>query len=407
MRTRYLKLTSIILTILMIVAVLGTTVLGCGGGEEEDVKEFKIGVITPLSGPAAHWGVGMYQQIQLAAEDVNEGRQPWGYGDPDGGFTVNGQKYMIKVIAVDDEGNASKTVTIANDLIFNQKVNVIIGSMFDDATLALQGITEANNIPLFAIEGSTTALRPENPNTMAGCMNVAGDFYTLYYKFIREAHPEWKTYVDIGADSVATTDFERWRAAYDSLYGYNELAALKVDPSATDFRAVLTQAIAMNPDWLGVGTEFGAGQTAIMIKQARELGWEGPCMQVNMTGVQGLVDAVGAGSVSVLDNCYDPMFIYDGEFAPEGMVPYREHYIERWGAAEWDGVIMQTCVVPFCIEGAKIAGSVDPETLAAGILAVPYVNSPMGKVIWGGKALVGVDAIMYCDGMGAAWSSLY
>src|SRR6266852_336033 len=73
-------------------ALLGAAALlaaNPGGGLAADV--IKFGISTPLSGPAAPWGIPHKNAIGLIFDEANA----------QGGLDVNGKKYKIEIVAYD------------------------------------------------------------------------------------------------------------------------------------------------------------------------------------------------------------------------------------------------------------------------------------------------------------------
>jgi branched-chain amino acid transport system substrate-binding protein len=60
-----------------------------GSGLAADV--IKFGISTPLSGPAAPWGIPHKNAIELIFDEVNAR----------GGLDVNGKKYALEIVAYD------------------------------------------------------------------------------------------------------------------------------------------------------------------------------------------------------------------------------------------------------------------------------------------------------------------
>jgi branched-chain amino acid transport system substrate-binding protein len=55
-------------------------------------ETLKIGVIAPLSGPGAPWGIAIQRGVEIAAQEINAA----------GGIKAGGKTYEVKVIPVDD-----------------------------------------------------------------------------------------------------------------------------------------------------------------------------------------------------------------------------------------------------------------------------------------------------------------
>ncbi|MET0335246.1 MAG: ABC transporter substrate-binding protein, partial [Rhizobacter sp.] len=111
-------------------------------------ETLKIGALVTLSGAGAAWGTGMQHAAELAADDVNA----------KGGLEVAGKKYKVQVIAYDDKYQANEAVTVANRLVFDDKVKYIIGPVGSAPVLAIQPITEKNQVIVMTLGFTAKAL---------------------------------------------------------------------------------------------------------------------------------------------------------------------------------------------------------------------------------------------------------
>src|ERR1039458_4420945 len=138
-------------------ALLAVALWGSGQAAAE---ELKIGVIAPLSGPGAGWGLALRGGAELAAEDMNA----------QGGLEVAGTKYKVVVIAYDDKYQAQGGADAANRLVFLDKVKFIVGPMGSAVGLAAQEFTEPNKVILIGDSFSTKLLSPKKPYTFRTTM---------------------------------------------------------------------------------------------------------------------------------------------------------------------------------------------------------------------------------------------
>ena len=117
--------------------------------EEKPPLTLKAGLLHPLSGPAAAWGISSLHFAEIAAERINN----------QGGIQVGEDKYLIEIVAYDDQFIGSEALIGAKKLVLQDKVSVII---------TLGGIDEAiapflmeNEILMIA--GTTDFISPNWP----------------------------------------------------------------------------------------------------------------------------------------------------------------------------------------------------------------------------------------------------
>jgi branched-chain amino acid transport system substrate-binding protein len=103
-------------------------------------KEIKVGLMLPLSGPAAALGQDMLQAAQMALFDV---------GPND-----------VVLLPRDTGGTPEGARRVANELI-GQQVEVIIGPLYSQAVQATSPIAQAAGIPVIAFSNVTSVAAPE------------------------------------------------------------------------------------------------------------------------------------------------------------------------------------------------------------------------------------------------------
>ncbi len=109
------------------------------GGEQELV----LGLVSPLTGPAAAYGETQQNAVRLAVDEINA----------QGGI---GGKLKIRLVSEDDEGTPSKSVTVTQKLVSQDEIHVMIGAQASTCTLADMEITGKAGVPQIA--PSSTAL---------------------------------------------------------------------------------------------------------------------------------------------------------------------------------------------------------------------------------------------------------
>ena len=244
---------------LMLLTVL--LVGACGpGAEEQDgsTTAFKIGVMESLTGPGETYGNVAVQAKNMAVEEINAA----------GG--INGRP--LALIVEDSKCSAQDSITAYRKLTDVDGVKIILGTSCSGAMLGAAPLAAEDGVVLF----SGLATNPDIAN--------AGDY------IFRTAMNDLQVGIDTGnvlwADgirSLATitesTDYAEGvrRTSFDHFekLGGQVVAAESYSSEVTDFRSQLSKLISANPDALHVAAqgEFSGGT---IVKQVRELGYEGP-----------------------------------------------------------------------------------------------------------------------------------
>jgi len=138
---------------------LASTFITCAA---TSLAQVKVGVIQGLSGPPAivDFGESYLQGIKLALKD----------------YQAAGGKTKIELVVYDDEANPQRAVSLAQRLIQNDKVPVVIGTVSSGNVLAMAPILQKAGIPLMAGPGIatniTTQFINEKPSYIFRCSMV-------------------------------------------------------------------------------------------------------------------------------------------------------------------------------------------------------------------------------------------
>ena len=259
----------------VLLALFAVVAVACGSDPEPapaaSDEPFVIGALASLTGVGESYGVPFSQSKLLAVEEVNAA----------GG--VNGR--MLKLIVEDSKCTANDAIVAYRRLTDVEGVKIILGATCSGGTLGVAPLAEAEGVILL----SPSATSPD--------ITEAGDY------IFRTAISSLKVGADIGntlwadgARGIVTiteaTDYvegvRRTAVAQFEKLGGSVLAAESYSSDVVDFRSPLTKLLAKNPDAILVGAQ-GEVSGGTIVKQARELGYEGPIYsEVVSTGANAL-----------------------------------------------------------------------------------------------------------------------
>ena len=289
-----------------LVPILALALLACGEGASEPAEPFRIGVMESLTGAGETYGTVAIQAKQLALDEINAA----------GG--VNGR--TLEFIVEDSKCNAQDAISAYKKLTEVDGVKIILGTSCSGAMLGAAPLAEADGVILF----SGLASNPDIAN--------AGDY------IFRTQISDIQVGIDTGnllwADGIRTlatitetTDYaegvRRTTVAQFEKRGGTVAAEERYASDVTDFRSQLNKLLSANPDALHLApqSEFAAGT---IIKQARELGYEGPIyaetVSVGTTALEIAGDA--ATGMKAITADLDP----DNEKAQEVLADFKERY---------------------------------------------------------------------------------
>lgn len=217
---------------------------------------YKIGVMLPLTGDAAAYGLPIQKVIKIAADEVNS----------KGG--VNGRK--LELIYEDSRCNPKDGNAAAQKLVNIDKVKVIIGGACSGETLGAAPIVNDNKVVLISpsatspditTKGGDFVFRLAPSDAYAGI--VASDY----------------AYKELGAKKAAviseSTDYAQGlRRVFKENFaklGGEIVADETYNPEDTDFRTQVTKVKAANPDVIYLVPQAPA-KGVLLIKQLKEAG---------------------------------------------------------------------------------------------------------------------------------------
>jgi len=225
----------------------------------------KIGVIGPMTGGLAYFGTNWKMGVDLAVSQIN-GR---------GGFEVAGKRYSLETVGYDDEAKVEKAVAGVRKLASLDRVPAIMGPLVSGMALAALGVNEKERVLIF-----TTATHPDitrKGNKLVVRIAPTTDIFLPMLAKAAIHYKKWKTVAFLAdADERGRSGARIFGAAFTQEGGKVLAQEFNEHRSTTDFYAQVTKMKALNPDVLMI---FGHDEPcALIIKQAREVGWQGPFM---------------------------------------------------------------------------------------------------------------------------------
>jgi branched-chain amino acid transport system substrate-binding protein len=361
------------LTPVALLALAVLVVTNPGHAAAQDV--IKFGVSTPLSGPAAPWGIPHKNAIELIFDEVNS----------QGGVEVGGKKYKLEVVAYDHKYVIAEGVATVNRLISKDGVKFIsiLGGAVVKANEEAVNENHVLNLPLAYADGLVS---PKNPLTFHAFPSPPET--TVFWKWIKERHPQIKRVA-----TIAPNDDTGWwsikvETGYVQKLGYEAVAKEFFERTMTDFNPVLLRMLAQKPDIISV-LASPAGSVGLIIKQARELGFKGRFIHV------GQVDTSVVGNIGGKANV-EGMWVhgYVQSPLPEKVKSWQARYTKKYG--EWNATSIDFSNPGFAFVAAvKKAQSLDARKIADALRTVEFENL-WGKAHFGGKDYYGIgNQILY------------
>jgi len=179
-----------------VLVALGLALAAVGTGPAPAAeKTLTIGLLGPLSGGAASYGVELQRGAEMRTDEINKA----------GGLKIGGDVYKIKLVAYDHKAQAAEAATATNKLVFQDKVKYIIGNAVGATCNAAQTITEPNNVMFAFVCWGTANLAPEKPYSFRSILSQ-WELAEPFYRWIKENHPKIKRVAAISPNDTSGKD---------------------------------------------------------------------------------------------------------------------------------------------------------------------------------------------------------
>jgi branched-chain amino acid transport system substrate-binding protein len=309
--------------------------------------EIKLGGVGPVTGEAATFGDSTKKGLQLAVDEWNA----------KGG--VLGKQ--IKLVFADDKGDPAEGATVYTKLIQQDKVVAIVGTVMSKVTLAGAPIAQAAKIPMISPTSTNEKVTQVGDYIYRACF-IDPFQGTVGAKF---------AFNDLGA-KVAGVIFdvgndyskglaENFKKSFEALGG--KVVAYEGHPTGTtDFKAQLTKILAGNPAALYCSDYYN--DAALIAKQARELGYNGP-----IVGGDGFdsADFVKIGGTAVNNS------FFTNHYAPDATTPavtaFVGGYKTKYGSTPDALAALAYDAGYIMLNAIKSAGKTDGESIKKALAA--------------------------------------
>jgi branched-chain amino acid transport system substrate-binding protein len=344
-------------------------------GDAQD-KTLAIGVLGPLSGGAASYGVELARGAEMRADEINKA----------GGLKVGADVYRIKLITYDHKAIAADAATASNKLVFQDKVKFIIGNAVGATCNAVQTVTEPQKVLFAFVCWGTKNLGPDKPysfRSMLSQWEVAEPFY----RWIKEKHPTIKRVAVISPNDTSGIDTNTAVVKAAKGLGFEVTADEYYERGTKDFYPLLTKILAGKPDIIDVAAA-PPGEAGLLLKQARELGYKGA---KGWTAGTNPITVIAVAGKEAAEGVWSPANInVKSDFVNPLVRKFGDEYEKRY--KEVPGVIAVANYSAFDVitKAMQEARSIEPEKVLAALIQRPY-ETVWGALVIGGKETYGID----------------
>jgi branched-chain amino acid transport system substrate-binding protein len=245
-----------------------------------------------------------------------------------GGVEIDGEKYRIEIVSIDDKNDPKLAVSGAERLIHQEGISYIIGPNVDTTAASIVPVVEAGGAINIPYAFSKQLYTPPRSNSVLG-MIASYQAAPIIYKYLQDER-------GVGTVSfIARNESDPLNQRDEGVAAAQELGLEVVssedtyEPGTTDFFPVMTKVVSANPDLI-VLSGAAPADAPLLIRTARELGYQGILSTETAQDIKILNEVAGEfaeGFISV-----------GGASTPEIRSAYMEDFVERYNqvAGEWN-----------------------------------------------------------------------
>jgi len=322
-------------------------------------KEVTIGFSGPLSGVAAEYGKDCLNGLDMAVNEINA----------EGGVVAGKYQVKFKLVPLDDQATPDLAVNNSRRLKSQNNAIAIFNPVFNEIAPTMK-INEEPGQEFIMMAYTSTPATVEMGNKLV--VMIPPTFMNAVKLYTQKAIANgWKKaamVITLGAYG------DDWRKAFKTEF---EAAGgtITADKPAnyyteTDFSAQLSAALATSPDFLLIGGP--SDPTALVVEQARGLGYKGPIMLIDQAKMDVLVKNLKG--FSLLENTVGVPVITEANTG--GAPAWRKRYEDKYKVlSTWEAVHNYSAMWALALAMQKAGNADDPKAIRT---AFPQVYPLVG-----------------------------
>ncbi|MBN2131981.1 MAG: ABC transporter substrate-binding protein [Sedimentisphaerales bacterium] len=332
----------------ILMVVLALVLPGCKKAETPGIK---VGAILAVTGPASFLGAPESKTLEMLVEKINAS----------GG--VNGAK--IELTIMDSGANPEKAISMAKQLIDEEKVLAIVGPSTSGETMAIKNICQEGKTILLSCAAAESIVNP-----------VASYVFKTPQKDSDAARRICQTMKDMGISKIGVVTSNagfgiaggKQLATITPEYGITIAIAETYDKQETDLTGVLTKL--KGEDVQAVVNWSIVPAQALVAKNMKQIGLNVPLFQSHGFGNIKYVEAGGEAANGTIFPCGRLLVadvLPDDHPQKKVLVEYKTGYESRYqeDASTFGGHAYDALTI--LVEGIKKAGSTEPAKVRAAI----------------------------------------
>lgn len=280
----------------------------CSLFERETV--IKIGINAPMTGDIPKVGEGTKYAARMWLEDIKKA----------GGIEVGGKKYPVELVIEDNESKAESAVKANTKMITQDDVLVIIGPQSSKQAVPAGGVANNYETPMISPWSTNPDTTKDRPYVFRGCFldpfqgPIVAGFITDEFGYKKAA-----VLYDVASDYPKGLA-EVFKKAWEKLHGPGSVVAYEsFTTKDTDFSSQLTKIRKSKAQVLFTPQYYN--EVALIVKQAKDLGWKKPIVGSDSWGSAETIELCGKA-------CYGQFF--STHYAAAGAKGATKEFIDRY-----------------------------------------------------------------------------
>jgi len=312
----------------------------------------KIGINAPMTGDIPKVGEGTKYAAMLWLEDIEKA----------GGLEVGGKKYDVELVIEDNESKAESAVKANMKMISQDDVLAIVGPQSSKQAIPAGEVANKYKTVMISPWSTNPSTTLDRPYVFRGCFldpfqgPVVANFITDEFAFTKAA-----VLYDVASDYPKGLA-EVFKEAWEKKNGAGSVVAYEsFTTKDTDFSSQLTKIVKSGAQVLFTPQYYN--EVPLIVRQAKDLGWNGPIVGSDSWGSAETVELCG-------DACYGLYF--SSHYAAAGAKGATKVFIDRYkdnfgyvpddvAALTWDALRLTQQAIQ---DAGKITGKIEKDRIA-------------------------------------------
>ncbi len=296
--------------IIAVIAVGLTINLNSVSGVSAAETTIKVGINAPMTGDIPKVGEGSKYAAQMWLEDIKQ----------NGGLEVGGKKYPVELVIEDNESKAESAVKTNTKMITEDEVLVIVGPQSSKQAVPAGDVANNYKTPMISPWSTNPDTTKDRPYVFRGCFldpfqgPVVANFITDEFGYTKAA-----VLYDVASDYPKGLA-EFFKEAWEKIHGPGSVVAYEsFTTKDADFSSQLTNIIRSGAEVIFTPQYYN--EVALIVQQAKELGWNKPIVGSDSWGSAETVELCGKA-------CYGLFF--STHYAAAGATGKTKDFIDRY-----------------------------------------------------------------------------